>query len=102
MKDKFNNAVGPQARAEKTQPGLIVPILAVLFLIAGLQAATQFFAYQFGYQSVLGSNYSHVYWPWRILEWWRWYERFPDALMRAASSGIMVTGVGMLVLVLAR
>jgi len=100
--NKFNNAVGPQVRAERKPQGVIVPILALIFLIAGLQAATQFFASQFGYQSVLGSNYGHVYWPWRIIEWWGWYDRFPDALMRAASIGIMVTGVGMLVLVLVK
>lgn len=97
---KFNNAVGPQVRPARKPTGIIIPILAVLFLIAGLQAATQFFAAQFAYQPALGANYAHVYWPWRIIEWWAWYERFPDALKRAGSIGIVVTGVGMLALVL--
>ena len=40
MKDRFNNAVGPQVRARKTGPGRVVPALAALSLGGGLQTAT--------------------------------------------------------------
>jgi hypothetical protein len=47
MKDRFNNAVGPQVRARKTGPGHVVPALAALSLGSGLQTATQSFAGQY-------------------------------------------------------
>ena len=54
MKDKFNNAVGPQVRVDHPKSGKIIPVLAVVFMLAGLQSATQFFANEFGYQPQLG------------------------------------------------
>jgi len=36
MKDKFNNAVGPQVRVDKPKAGKIIPVLAVVFMLAGL------------------------------------------------------------------
>lgn len=98
MKDRFNNAVGPQVRAAKSRSGVLVPILAILFLLAGLQAATQYFAGEFAYQPTLGANYQHVYAPWKILEWLYWYDRYPDAFMRSGTLGMMVSGIGMLLL----
>jgi hypothetical protein len=41
MKDRFNNAVGPQLRTRKAGRGRMVPALAVLSLGGGLQMATQ-------------------------------------------------------------
>ena len=32
-KDRFNNAVGPQVRAEKEGPGKVIPALAVAQLL---------------------------------------------------------------------
>ena len=73
MKDKFNNAVGPQVRVEKPKAGKIIPVLAVVFMLAGLQSATQFFANEFGYQPQLGAHYQHIYTPWSILIWtYKW------------------------------
>jgi type IV secretion system protein VirD4 len=54
MKDRFNNAVGPQVRTKKKGPGKVIPVLAVLSIGGGLQAATQFFASDFKYQTALG------------------------------------------------
>ncbi|OQW86275.1 MAG: conjugal transfer protein TraG [Rhodoferax ferrireducens] len=97
MKDKFNNAVGPQVRAKKRGPGKVIPALAVLSIGAGLQAATQFFAHDFRYQSVLGANIHQIYAPWSILEWaGKWYHQYPDAVMRAGSIGVVTAGVGLL------
>ena len=83
-KDRFNNAVGPQVRAEKEGPGKVIPALAVLSLGGGLQAATQFFAHDFKYQAALGAHINHIYPPWGIVQWaGKWYGQYPDAFMRA-------------------
>ena len=69
MKDKFNNAVGPQVRVDKPKAGKLIPVLALVSMLAGLQSATQFFANEFGYQPQLGAQYLHIYTPWSILLW---------------------------------
>lgn len=103
MNDRFNNAVGPQVRAKKEGPGKVIPALAVLSIGAGLQAATQFFAHDFRYQTSLGANIHHIYAPWGILQWaGKWYHEYPDAFMRAGSIGVVTAGVGLLGLVVAK
>lgn len=105
MKDNFNNAVGPQvqARAKKGKTGRIIPLFAVVSLVAGLQTASQFFAQDFRYQPVLGWNIHGIYLPWSILRWAaKWYEHYPHAVMRAGSFGIVVAGLGLLVLAVAK
>lgn len=103
MKDKFNNAVGPQVRTEKSKASKIIPILGVATMLGGLQSATQFFASEFGYQSVLGSNYNHIYAPWAIVEWaGKWYGLYQEGFMRAAGIGVTVTAVGLLTLVVTK
>ena len=97
MKDKFNNAVGPQVRAPKPKADKIIPALGVMSLVAGLQSATQFFAYDFQYQAVLGPHLNHVYAPWSILGWvGTWYGQYPDAIMRAGGIGMTVSAAGLL------
>jgi len=103
MSERFNNDVGPQVRTGKKGPGKAIPILAVLTLGAGLQAATQFFAHDMRYQAALGAQDHHMYAPWAIIRWaTRWYGAYPDAIMRAGSVGITVTGVGLIGLMVAR
>lgn len=103
MKDRFNNAVGPQVRARKKGSGKVISALAVLSLGGGLSAATQFFAYDFKYQAALGGHINHFYPPWGIIQWvGKWYSHYPDAFMRAGSIGITVTGVGLIGLVVAK
>ena len=103
MKDRFNNAVGPQVRARKKGPGKVIPALAVVSIAAGLQAATQFFANDFRYQTSLGTNIHQIYAPWGIIQWAeKWYHQYPDAFMRAGSIGIMTAGVGLLCLAVAK
>ena len=99
-KDKYNNSVGPQVRGKKNQYNKAIPILAFLFLIAGLWASTQFFAYQFNYHSSLGDNYQGIYMPWAILYWMNdWYASYSDQFMKAGSIGVIVTGTGLIVLI---
>ena len=103
MKDKFNNAVGPQVRVDKPKAGQLIPVLAIVFMLAGLQSATQFFAHEFGYPSQLGPHYQHLYAPWSILLWaYQWWGLFQLSLMRAAAVGMTVTSTGLLGLMVAK
>ncbi len=103
MKAKFNNAVGPQVQAARPKTTKLVPALGLATLVAGLQSATQCFAFEFGYQPVLGVNFKHIYPPWAIVHWaGNWYELYQNAFMRAASVGITVTAVGLLGLVVTK
>lgn len=103
MKDKFNNAVGPQARYSKQKVGMIIPFLAIVTIAAGLQAATQFFAWEFKYQTALGANFNHIYVPWAIVQWAdKWYAHYQDWFMKSASIGVMVSGLGLLALVIVK
>lgn len=102
-KEKFNNAVGPQVRAAKVGPGKLFPAIAGLSVIAGMQAATQYCAREFNYQAVLGGSLGHVYAPWSIFGWAHdWYATYPNAFMRAGSIGVMVCGVPLLGLAIAK
>lgn len=103
MKDRFNNAVGPQVRTSKSRSGMIIPGLAIGTLVGGLQAATQFFAHDMRYQSVLGANIRQIYPPWGIVEWAsKWHQAYPDSFIRAGSMGIVFAGIGLIGLVAAR
>ncbi len=53
MSDRFNNAVGPQVRTKKIGSSWVIPLLALLFMISGLQAATQLFAHDLKYHQAL-------------------------------------------------
>jgi type IV secretion system protein VirD4 len=99
MKEKMNNAVGPQVRQKgsKTPRSKVPPILGALSLVGGVQTATQYFASSFNYSTALGGTH-HLYAPWGILQWAsKWYTQYPDAFMRAGSMGMMATSVGFLV-----
>lgn len=102
MKPKHNNAVGPQVRDKKKRNKLL-PTFGVLSLGAGLQSATQFFAYTFNYQDTLGAHVSHIYTPWSILQWGSmWYGQYPNEIMRAGSIGMLVSTVGLLSMAVAK
>ncbi len=103
MKDRFNNKAGPQVRTEKSKKGQWIPVLAVVVILSGLQTATQFFAYDFGYQTQLGANYHHIYTPWSILIWsGKWYGLFPQIFMKAAGFGMTIAATGLLGLMVAK
>lgn len=100
---KANNAVGPQTRGKKRKQSKAVPALAITSLVAASSAATQFFAWKFDYQAVLGANYNHIYAPWGIYNWWhKWYSIYPDALTAAGSVGALVAAGGLIVTALAK
>ncbi len=103
MSTTYNNAVGPQVRAPQSKPGLVIPFLACASLVMGLQSATQYFAFLFHYQSVLGEPLGSLYQPWAILEWaWRWAHDYPLQLRQAGGVGMIVAGSGLLCLAIAR
>lgn len=102
MKPKHNNSVGPQVRS-KNKGSKLLPTLGVLSLGAGLQSATQFFAYTFNYQNILGAHVNHVYAPWSILQWGsKWYAQYPDEIMRAGSIGMLVSTAGLMGVAIAK
>ncbi|TMX17974.1 hypothetical protein, partial [Aeromonas salmonicida] len=62
---KPNNAVGPQVRNNnKAKKKKLIPLMAITSLAAGVQAATQYFAYSYNYQEMLGPNFNHIYAAW--------------------------------------
>jgi len=102
MKDRFNNHVGPQVKVDQPKSRLI-PVLAVVVMLAGLQSATQFFAYEFGYQPQLGTSFHYLYKPWSILIWaHQWFGLFQASIMKAAGVGMTVTASGLLVLMMVK
>jgi type IV secretion system protein VirD4 len=98
-----NNALGPQVRNKRKETGALLPFLAMVFIGAGLQTATQFFAHSFTYQAVLGRNLYHVYAPWAILQWaFKWHGRFPREFMKSESLGMLVSAAGLLGVAIAK
>ncbi len=103
MKLKINNAVGPQVRVKHPAKSKLLPVLALLSLAGGLQAATQFFAHTFNYQEILGPHLGHVYAPWFFLQWSvEWYSQYPDEIRRSATMGMLVSAAGLLAVAIAK
>ncbi len=98
MKEKPNKAVGPQIRGIKSSKDKLVPIIAIFSMVAGLQAATQYFAYSFNYQPQLGFNLSNIYLPWSILHWYvNWDNQFHEIFIKSGSVGTLVSCIGLIV-----
>lgn len=96
---RFNNAVGPHVRESRGGNRLPWVIAFAGCLAAGLQTATQLCAADFGGHVALGPSLDGVYPPWAFVAWWsQWNERYPDAFMAAAHSGLLVSCVAILVL----
>jgi type IV secretion system protein VirD4 len=84
-----------------TPTKLLIGQIFIVFaiVIAGVWAATQWAAFQLGYQVQLGEPLAvlfgtPVYRPWKLFEWWYHYEAYaPDVFNRAGvlagASGIM-------------
>lgn len=97
MTRKFNNAVGPQIRNRRDTKSQLIPALAVLTLLCGFSAATQYFAHTFQYHATLGGHAGFIYPPWKILEWvMDWNEYYPRQFMDAGHAGMMVTAFGLM------
>lgn len=98
----LNNQVGPQAQIKK-KTQILMPVLALGAATAGLQAATQFFAYKANYHTALGANLNGFYPPWSIVNWYsEWHDKFPDELMGAGGVGTMVAAAGMLAMAITK
>ena len=62
--------------------------MGIYIFALGLFSATQFAAYQFNYDPVLGVNAHGLYPPWMILIWaLKWHARYSDVFMKAGSIG---------------
>ncbi len=101
-----NNLVGPQVREPKKgqpRPMLMSAVWVLTSFLAGMQAATQYFAYHFGYQTVLGHHFNRLYAPWAILAWaMKWNVKYPNQVMQAGSMGMMVAALGLLAVAVQR
>lgn len=73
MKEEYNNKVGPELYEKKQKSTALKICLLVLVGLIIMQSGTQYFAYYFEYQNVLGVNFNHIYAPWKIIEWLQLY-----------------------------
>ncbi len=84
-KDDYNNKVGPELYEKDRKNKLSIKLLKFgAFLGAGvaiLATGTQYFAMNVGYHPDLGANISHIYAPWKILDWANIYaNNFPSLI----------------------
>jgi len=88
-----NNTGNPKLPAKGRR---LLVLLVLLSLLAGLQAATQFFAFNVNYHATLGANLKGLYTPWSILLWaGQWYNQYPEPFMKAAAIGMLATVIGL-------
>lgn len=100
---KESKSIGPQARRNRTQKNMLVPMMAIASILGGLQAATQYLAHVFHHAPVLGASCFDVYLPWSIVIWWqRWHHLYLSYFTTAASIGTMVTAGGLIGCVLVK
>ena len=96
---KDNNRFGKDAGAAKNKR--IISFLTIIFLVGGLQVATQYSAYKFDYQSQLGAHLFHIYEPWAILLWAdKWYGSYPDIFDLAASAVVLFSSIGLILVLI--
>lgn len=79
--------------------------LAIVFIIAGLSAATQYVALQFAYHPMLGEPFAQIgghsaYWPWMFCVWLlELSEAYPDPFNKGylfiLPAGVALGGVGL-------
>jgi type IV secretion system protein VirD4 len=98
MNTSNHNAGGPMEKRAPQGNNRVVQMMAVFFMLGGMQAATQFFAYRFQYQPQLGAHFNHIYAPWSIIEWAdQWYFKYPDIFELSMSMGVVFSGAGLIV-----
>lgn len=94
---KRNNLVGPQVQQKKKSTLKLNLYLVIFTLFIAIITTTQYFAYSFDYDPVLGWNYKGIYPPWSIFVWFSYYyDSHVEAFHTAGSVGLMVIGVGFL------
>ena len=90
MNTSNHNSGGPVEKRASQGNNRLVQMMAVFFMLGGMQAATQFFAYRFQYQPQLGAHFNHIYAPWSIIEWAdQWYFKYPDIFELSMSMGVV-------------
>ncbi len=100
---KKQNKVGPQTRkAKAVHATWLFPTLAVLSIVAGVQAASQYFAYLYHYQSALGYNIMYIYPPWSIVVWYLKWPEYHSFFLKPGSVGVLVAGTGLLAIAIAK
>ncbi|PXW89114.1 type IV secretion system protein VirD4 [Nitrosomonas sp. Nm84] len=98
MNTSNHNSGGPVEKRASQGNNRLVQMMAVFFMLGGMQAATQFFAYRFQYQPQLGAHFNHIYAPWSIIDWAdQWYFKYPDIFELSMSMGVVFSGVGLIV-----
>ena len=83
--------------AGKILIGQVLLVLAIVVL--GTWTATEWTAWQLGFQRRLGSPWFRlqevpVYYPWRLFEWWFVYEAYAPRVFN--TGGLIAGGSGML------
>jgi len=95
-----NNRIGIPQNTERKK-GLLIPVLAVILIVGGTQAATQTFAHLLNYQPQLGANFNHFYPTWAIFSWLvQWPSQFEQTFMTAGGVGALFIGIGFVIIFL--
>ncbi|MFC0860616.1 type IV secretory system conjugative DNA transfer family protein [Pasteurella multocida] len=89
----LNNQIGNRKHNDKKNSHVVQrSILFFLSIILGFSVATQWAAYKFGFQPILGSNIGGFYSPHKIIEWYfAWSELYKNLFMQSISIGFLVT-----------
>mgnify|MGYP003549383623 FL=1 len=69
MNHSNQNSGNPIVKNEGLVKTRLTQIMAIFFMLGGVQVATQYFAYRFQYQPQLGVHFNQLYPPWSIFEW---------------------------------
>ncbi len=97
MNHSNQNAGSPLVKNEGLVKTRLTQMMAIFFMLGGVQVATQYFAYRFQYQPQLGVHFNQLYPPWSIFEWAnKWYAQYPDIIGQSGSMGVLFAGAGLI------
>ena len=85
------------ARHEGRKKARLIQMMAIFFMLGGVQVATQHFAYIFQYQPQLGAHFNQLYPPWSIIAWSdQWYALYPELFQQSISMGVLFSAAGLI------
>ncbi len=91
------STIDSQIRSDGYRKNRLIQIMAIFFILGGIQAATQYFAHAFQYHPQLGVHFFNLYTPWSIVEWWhKWHLQYPDIFRQSAGVGIIFSSAGLI------
>ena len=97
MNHSNQNSGSPLVKNEGLVKTRLTQMMAIFFMLGGVQVATQYFAYRFQYQPQLGVHFNQLYPPWSIFEWTnKWYAQYPDIIGQSGSMGVLFAGAGLI------